>query len=109
MKQPTATAPKPQPPEHEDELVETVYVKRPKAKKVVVKNKPVRRKKVVYVESSSSEESDSSSDEEIQYVKRRSRKPKQRLASVPEEPAPRKQPAHQQSMFQFHDNGDVMW
>jgi len=77
---------------------------------VVVKPKPVRRKKkVVYVESSSSsEESDSSSDEEIQYVKRRSRKPKQRLAPVQEEPTPRKQP-QQQSMFQYHDNGDVMW
>jgi hypothetical protein len=48
LKQPTQP-PTQQPPEPEDEVVETVYVKRPKAKKVVVKQRPVRRKKkVVY-------------------------------------------------------------
>ena len=39
----------------------------------------------------------------------RSRKPKQWLASVPEDPPPRQPPQQQQPMFQYHENGDVMW
>jgi hypothetical protein len=102
------------PPAQEHDDVETVYVKkRSTAKKAVVSkskpNKPRRKKKIVYVEPSSSDESNSSSSEdEIQYVKRRSRKPKQRLALVKEEPL-QHHPQPQQSMFQYHDNGDVMW
>ena len=88
--------------------VETVYVKRSKTK--VQKQpppKPRRKKKIVYVESSSSSDEDSSSSEEevVQYVKRRSRKPKQRLSTVHEEPAQQQPP----SMFQYHNNGDVVW